>query len=101
MLEISSLYYAVIFTSVLQGNDPEYHKTTERLERLAAKQTGFLGFETARNNGGFGISISYWQDLQSIHDWRDNLEHQLAKKMGEAKWYKEYKVRIARVEHEY
>ena len=66
---------------------------------LAKQQPGFLGIESARNE--IGITVSYWKDLESIRQWKQHAEHQLAQKMGKEKWYSHYKTRICKVEREY
>ncbi len=92
-------YFAVIFTSVLKSNDPEYHKMAERMIKLAANQEGFLGIESAREE--IGISVSYWKDKDSISKWKKNSEHLAAKEMGINNWYNCYKTRVALVERDY
>lgn len=92
-------YYAVIFTSILDEYDPEYFRMNDMLRQQAEKLDGFLGEDSARND--YGISISYWKDLDSIQQWRQNADHQWAKQKGRKDFYKEYKIRIARVEREY
>ena len=92
-------YYAVIFTSILDQHDPEYFKINDMLKQKAEKIDGFLGDDNARND--YGISISYWKDLDAIQEWRQNADHQWAKEKGRKDFYKEYKIRIARVEREY
>ncbi len=94
-----SPYYAVIFTSILDEHDPEYFRMKDMLRQQAEKLDGFLGEDSARND--YGISISYWKDLDSIQQWRQNADHQWAKQKGRKDFYKEYKIRIARVEREY
>lgn len=92
-------YYAVIFNSILDEHDPEYFRMNDMLRQQAEKLDGFLGEDSARND--YGISISYWKDLDSIQQWRQNADHQWAKQKGRKDFYKEYKIRIARVEREY
>lgn len=92
-------YYAFIFTSILDEHDPEYFRMNDMLRQQAEKLDGFLGEDSARND--YGISISYWKDLDSIQQWRQNADHQWAKQKGRKDFYKEYKIRIARVEREY
>ncbi|MEX0966015.1 MAG: antibiotic biosynthesis monooxygenase [Bacteroidia bacterium] len=92
-------YYAVIFTSVRSEGDNGYQKMAERMEALAAQQEGFLGLENARAE--LGITVSYWRDLSSIERWKRNAEHIVAQQKGKAKWYRSYKVRVAKVEREY
>ena len=92
-------YFAVIFTSILDEHDPEYFRMNDMLRQQAEKLDGFLGEDSARND--YGISISYWKDLDSIQQWRQNADHQWAKQKGRKDFYKEYKIRIARVERKY
>jgi len=92
-------YYAVIFTSKKIDEDKGYGKMSDRMVELVSKQDGFLGFESARED--LGITVSYWKDEESIKKWKANLEHQEAQKSGKELWYKQYKIRIAKVERDY
>jgi heme-degrading monooxygenase HmoA len=95
-------YYAVIFTSQRTNIDPEgYAKTAERMVQLASEQPGFLGVESARGGDGVGITVSYWDTLESIRRWRQHAEHRLAQRDGKAKWYAQYQLRVCRVEEAY
>src|SRR5580693_8351395 len=66
-------YYAVIFTSLRTTGDNGYGKMAEAMEKLAATQPGFLGIESARE--GLGITVSYWESLESIAAWKQNAQH--------------------------
>lgn len=66
---------------------------------MASQQPGYLGLESAR--GSTGITISYWSDLESIKNWKANIEHQEAQNLGRNTWYLTFKVRIAKVERDY
>ena len=92
-------YYAVIFTSSLEENKDGYAEMSEKMVELASKQDGFLGMDSARSE--IGITVSYWKDLSSIQQWRQNTEHLVAQKLGRKQWYKKFSVRIALVEREY
>ncbi len=92
-------YYAVIFTSIRTEGDNGYGMMAERMVELAAQQPGFLGIESARDE--LGVTVSYWQDLESIQRWKQQVEHREAQRLGRSEWYAAYKVRIARVEREY
>lgn len=94
-------YWAVIFSSRLRGEDPEYEITAERMMALAARQPGFLGVESARGADGLGLTVSYWRDEASIAAWKHEAEHAAARKAGRQKWYEHYELRIARVERAY
>ena len=92
-------YYAVIFTSIKSELDEGYDEMALKMETLAKQQPGFLGVESARNE--VGITVSYWKDLDSIKNWKQNLDHIDAQIKGRTKWYEKYTVRIALVEREY
>ena len=46
-------------------------------------------------------AASYWESLEAIKNWKANMEHLEAQEKGKTTWYKNYKVRIAKVEREY
>ncbi|ADZ92960.1 antibiotic biosynthesis monooxygenase family protein [Marinomonas mediterranea] len=92
-------YYAVIFTSLRTEEESGYGQMADRMLELASKQTGFLGVESAREE--VGVTVSYWSDLESIKQWKANVEHQNAQKLGHEKWYSSFKTRISKVERDY
>ena len=92
-------YYAVIFTSLLTENTDGYQDMAIKMEELAKQQPGYLGFESARE--GLGVTISYWESLESIKNWKANLDHLEAQQKGRGLWYSWYKTRICLVEREY
>lgn len=92
-------YYAVIFTSLLTDNNDGYEEMAGRMLELAKEQSGFLGIESARE--GVGITVSYWQDLESIKLWKANTGYLVAQSYGKSKWYQSFCTRICKVEREY
>lgn len=92
-------YYAVIFSSEMNADDDGYHEMANTMVELAQQQVGFLGMESAREN--IGITVSYWQNLDDIKRWKQNSQHLLAQKLGRKQWYKNFTVRISKVEHCY
>ncbi len=92
-------YYAVIFTSIRSDLNDNYTEMALKMETLAKQQPGFLGVDSARNE--IGITVSYWESLEAIANWKQNLDHLDAQFLGRQKWYENYVVRIAKVEKEY
>lgn len=92
-------YYAVIFSSLRTEGDHGYGRMADHMLELAARQPGFLGVESAREE--LGITVSYWADLASIKRWKADVEHQVAQRLGREKWYSAFKTRIAKVERDY
>jgi heme-degrading monooxygenase HmoA len=92
-------YTAVIFTSLRTEGDHGYAEMSARMDELAARQPGFLGVESARED--LGITVSYWADQEAAQAWKRDAEHLLAQRRGREEWYAAYRVRIATVERDY
>jgi heme-degrading monooxygenase HmoA len=98
-------YYAVIFTSIRSDNTDhtdDYAQTAKRMVALAKQQPGYLGSESVREEeSSVGITVSYWKDLASIRNWKQQAEHLEAQEKGKQQFYHAYKTRIALVERDY
>lgn len=95
-------YWAVIFTSKRREAPGDgYADMAARMEALVHAQDGFLGYESARDEHGVGITVSYWRDEAAIAAWKRVDEHREAQSQGRARWYDSYVVRVAKVEREY
>ncbi|MFD0834918.1 antibiotic biosynthesis monooxygenase family protein [Mariniflexile aquimaris] len=92
-------YYAVIFTSTQNKNIKGYDEMASKMEDLAKTQKGYLGMDSARND--VGITVSYWESLEAIKNWKQHTDHMLAQQKGRENWYSWYNVRICKVEREY
>lgn len=93
-------YYAVIFTSRRTEDRAGYAETAARMLALAAEQRGYLGVEQAED-GELGMTVSYWDSLEAITAWRENVEHRMAQAQGKERWYEGFAVRVCRVERAY
>ena len=94
-------YLAVIFSNQRTEGDRGYLVMAARMGELAQIQPGFLGVESARDEEGFGITVSYWRDEASIAVWKANAEHALAQRLGWEQWYAAFRLRVCRVERQY
>jgi heme-degrading monooxygenase HmoA len=94
-------YYSVIFSSMRTPGENGYGHMAERMVELASAQPGYLGVESARDNDGFGITVSYWASLDAIAAWKAQAEHRVAQDTGKTLWYGHYELRIACVERAY
>jgi len=92
-------YFAVIFTSTQNENIEGYSEMAEKMETLAKQQPGFLGVDSAKND--VGITVSYWESLDAIKQWKQQAEHLQAQLKGRSQWYDWYNVKICKVEREY
>lgn len=92
-------YYAVIFSSQRTEGDRGYGKMAEKMVELASQQKGFLGLESARDEG-LGITVSYWASLDAIKNWKEYSAHQVAQVRGKNEWYKSFALRVCKVERD-
>lgn len=98
-MDLKTPYYAVIFTSTRTDGDNGYAEMAAKMDALATEQPGYLGIESAREK--LGITVSYWDSLDAIANWKANADHLFAQRKGIKDWYSWYKVRICLVEREY
>jgi Uncharacterized enzyme involved in biosynthesis of extracellular polysaccharides len=94
-------YYAVIFTSERTGGDNGYAKMADKMVELAATQPGFLGIESSdRDRDGLGITVSYWESLEAIQNWKEHSMHKAAQEKGKTVWYQRFGLRVCKVERD-
>jgi heme-degrading monooxygenase HmoA len=93
-------YVAVIFSSTRTEGDRGYAAMADEMEHLAARQPGYLGIESARDEG-LGITVSYWADEAAAQAWKKVAAHLVAQRRGREVWYSDYHVRIAIVHRDY
>lgn len=95
-------YWAVIFTSLRTPDDDEgYQRMAAAMDELSRRQPGCLGFESARDADGLGITVSYWASEEALRAWKHVAAHAAAQRTGRERWYADYTTRIARVERDY
>lgn len=90
-------YYAVIFISKKVEEDNGYDVEAEKIENIVNNFPGYLGIDSVRNDDNVGVTVSYWDSLESINNWRFNLDHMEAKEKGKEIWYEKYTIRVCEV----
>jgi len=81
--------------------DAGYGAAAEAMEKLAATQPGYRGFESVRGAAGVGITLSYWADDASALAWKNHPEHKAIRDAGRDRWYTRYEVVVAAVQRDY
>lgn len=92
--------YAVIFRAEINEADDTYSKMAAQMRCLAESTYGCTEF-TAVVEGNKEIAISYWQSLEQIALWKNDVNHMAAQELGRSKWYKEYQVQVVEIMREY
>lgn len=94
--------YAAIFISQQSGRDDNgYSAMADKMVESAKTQPGFIKLESVKGQDGKGVTISYWDSLDSIQKWRGDKGHQAAQQKGKDMWYSQYDVQICQVLREY
>jgi len=92
-------YYAVIFTSLKTGEDSGYAEMAYSMAKLVTHQQGYLDHESARPE--VGIMVSYWESLEAIEGWKNQVAHRIAQEKGKEQWYASFGIRVCLVQREY
>ncbi|KAJ3311647.1 hypothetical protein HDV04_003911 [Boothiomyces sp. JEL0838] len=92
-------YYAVIFTVVGNGVDQEHDEWSKIILEKASTVPGYLGYESAGTVAE--VTVSYWKSLDAIKQWKQDTDHKYAQTKGKQEWFKEYRVRVCKVERDY
>ncbi|MGH1485997.1 MAG: antibiotic biosynthesis monooxygenase family protein [Cellvibrionaceae bacterium] len=92
--------YAVIFKAKVKILDDEYYTAAAKMRELALTQYGCTKF-ISTTEGGEEIAISYWPDLESIQQWKNNTEHKAVQAIGKRQWYAHYSVDIVEIIRQY
>ena len=92
--------YAVIFKAKVKKLDAEYTQTAKSLRERAMQEFGCTAF-TSTCEDNVEIAISYWPDLESIKKWKQDSQHQQAKKKGMGNWYESCEIEVVEVLKKY
>jgi heme-degrading monooxygenase HmoA len=92
--------FVVIFRAKAGIQDEEYSQSVARMRELAFNKYGCLDFIVV-TEGKHEIAISYWENEESIKQWKQDAEHSLAQELGRAKWYESYIVQVAEIKRQY
>ncbi|CAM3635026.1 antibiotic biosynthesis monooxygenase family protein [Rahnella victoriana] len=80
-----------------------YLELAAELKPLLADTPGFIDIERFQSLSTPGkiLSLSWWQDEESVAGWKQNLTHLAAQKEGKQSIFSFYRIRVARVFREY
>jgi heme-degrading monooxygenase HmoA len=95
---------AVIFEfTPAEGRTQDYFDLVAQLKPELEKAAGFISlerFESLTTKGKF-VSLQFWQDEESVRNWRNVQLHRKAQAAGRAGIFREYRLRVAGVLRDY
>jgi heme-degrading monooxygenase HmoA len=95
---------AVIFEVVPNETQTHvYFDIAATLKPLLEEVAGFISVERFQSvsEPGKYLSLSFWEDEQSIQQWRNVEMHRMAQASGRESVFKDYRLRIAAVTRDY
>jgi heme-degrading monooxygenase HmoA len=81
----------------------EYLEIAAHLREFLQDQKGFISIERFQSlvDEEKILSLSFWEDDDSIEKWRTLLEHRIAQKKGKEVLFDSYRIRVAQVVRDY
>ncbi len=95
---------AVIFEVIpAEGKLEQYLDIAQQLKHELVKIEGFISIERFQSltNPEKILSLSFWENEESIHNWRNLEHHRSAQTKGRNEIFNDYRLRIASVIRDY
>ena len=96
--------YAVIFEVIPHGEGKaEYLEIAGMIRSFLENRKGFISIERFQSlvHERKLLSLSFWEDEQSIDEWRNLFEHRHAQTQGRSRLFESYRIRVAQVVRDY
>ena len=89
--------------TVLENKERDYFREVEKLQSELNKTKGFLSVDRFVHNSKTNcyVSISTWEDEESVVFWKNNSKHLLSQNLGKKDIFKSYRIRVAKVLRDY
>lgn len=86
-----------------QDKASHYFDIAASLRPELEKIDGFISierFESVTTKGKY-LSLSFWENEQAVHTWRNQHQHRLAQSQGRSSVFANYRLRVASVIRDY
>jgi len=96
--------YVVIFEVEVKPEGKErYLEIAGKLKEQLVKMEGFISIERFSSlvKEGKILSLSFWESEDSIKKWKANIDHLNAQSRGRESLFKDYRIRVAKVQKDY
>jgi heme-degrading monooxygenase HmoA len=89
----------VLFRSRLtaQAGD-DYAAMDRELSALVRQAPGFIDVKSFRSEDGERLTVVWWQDKETLRQWRELDVHREAQATGRKRWYEYYKMEVATID---
>lgn len=95
--------YAVVFHSQRNNRHQDlYDLKSAEMEELVSNSPGYIKHSSFRDQStGIGVTIAYFEDLESIKIWREHPLHLEVQELGRTHFYDWYRVEVMEVSRSY
>jgi len=87
----------VLFRSRLVDAQDGYAEMAQEMLELAKTMPGFVDVKAFKADDGERLTLVWWQDEDTLRQWRTNARHLVAQKAGRERWYDHYTLEVAEV----
>jgi len=87
----------VLFRSKLVEKPEGYDEMAEEMENLARSMPGFVDVKSYHAEDGERLTIVWWENQETLAQWREHARHRVAQNTGRERWYAYYKMDVAEV----
>ena len=87
----------VLFRSKLVEEPAGYDEMAAEMDALARKMPGFIDVKSYKAEDGERLTIVWWENEETLAQWREQARHRVAQRMGREQWYAYYKMEVAEV----
>jgi heme-degrading monooxygenase HmoA len=74
-----------------------YSEMAEQMSKLAQVSPGFIAEKGFTAEDGERLTVVWWEDEETLRQWRNQAQHLVAQRVGREKWYEYYKLEVATV----
>lgn len=81
----------------------EYLSIAASLREFLKDRPGFISIERFQSIAEQNkvLSLSFWENEEAIHEWRNLFEHRIAQKKGKSELFAKYRIRVVQVLRDY
>jgi heme-degrading monooxygenase HmoA len=87
----------LFYSRLTDAAGEDYRRTDEELAGLVRQNPGFAGVKSFTAEDGERLTIVWWRDEASLLEWRNLERHRLAQQTGRERWYRYYRMEVARI----
>lgn len=87
----------LFFSRLTDQAGEDYSEMDEELSELVKDAPGYQGAKSFKAEDGERLTVVWWQDEETLRQWRELPRHRVAQQTGRDRWYEQYRMEIAHI----